>query len=151
MDWSVLNEPDWVLGAEARAALTELTPDARTELSQRLGKNVLTKLKEMIHPWFSSGFEEWADVDVCAAEMRDGALVLHFIADHCNYNFAQSGSDWADHYVFVGAVHLVAGKRKRQSFELAHHVHLTEHEHENYDRRKTLDEVRARVRARLRG
>jgi hypothetical protein len=83
--------------------------------------------------------------------MRDGALVLHFIADHYNYNFAQSGSDWADHYVFVGEAHLVGGKRKRETFELERHVHLTEHEDAGYDPRKILAAVRSEVRARFRG
>src|SRR5436190_10017441 len=100
MDWSVLTDPDSKLGDDARAALAELNADARADLSQKLGKNVNKKLAEMIHPWFSRGQHDWADVDVYAAEMRDGALVLHFLADHYNYNFAQSGSDWADHYVF---------------------------------------------------
>ena len=82
--------------------------------------------------------------------MRDGALVLYFIADHYNYNFAQSGSDWADHYVFVGEACLVGGKRKHETFTLERHVHLTEHEHDDHDRRKIIDTVRAEKRAKLR-
>lgn len=151
MDWSVLTDPDSKLGDDARAALTELDADARADLSQKLGKNVNKKLEEMIHPWFSRGQHDWADVDVYAAEVREGALVLHFIADHYNYNFAQSGSDWADHYVFVGEAHLVGGKRKRETFELERHIHLTEHEHDDYDRRKIIEIVRAEMRAKLLG
>jgi len=151
VDWSVLTDPDSNLGDSARAALAELNADARADLSQKLGTAVNRKLEEMIHPWFSPGQHDWADVDVCAAELRDGALVLHFIADHYNYNFAQSGSDWADHYVFVGEVHLAGGKRKHQTFELARHVHLTEREHDDYDRSEIVGAVRAEMRARLRG
>jgi len=114
-------------------------------LSQGLGTIVNKKLAEMIHPWFSKGMHDWADVDVYAAEMRDGALVLLFIADHYNYNFAQSGSDWADHYVFVGEAHLVGGKRKQESLALERHVHLTEHQHDDYDRRKIIETVRGEM------
>jgi hypothetical protein len=150
MDWSVLTDPDANLGDDARAALAGLKPDTRSGLSQGLGTIVNKKLAEMIHPWFSKGMRDWADVDVYAAEMREGTLVLHFIADHYNYNFAQSGSDWADHYVFVGEAHLVGGKRKRESFALERHVHLTEHEHDDYDRRKIIETVRAEMHAKLR-
>lgn len=144
MDWSVLTDPD--LGEDVRSALAKLNQDVRTGLSHGLGTIVNKHLEKMIHPWFSPGMHEWANVDICAAELRDGALVLHFIADHYNYNSAQSGSDWADHYVFAGEAHLVGGKRKHQWFELARHVHLTEGEHdEGYDRRSTVGAVRAEM------
>lgn len=151
MNWSALTDPDANLGEDARAALSKLDRDTRTGLSQGLGTIVNKKLAEMIHPWFSKGMRDWADVDVYAAEMRDGALVLHFIADHYNYNFAQSGSDWADHYVFVGEAHLVGGKRKHETFELERHVHLTEHEHDDYNHRNIIKSVRAEMRVKLRG
>jgi hypothetical protein len=148
-DWSVLADPD--LREDVRAALAKLSLDTRRGLSHGLGSIVNRHLAEKIHPWFSPGMHEWADVDVYAAEMRDGVLVLHFIADHYNYNFAQSGSDWADHYLFAGEAHLVGGKRKHEAFALERHVHLTEHEHDDYDRRKIIDTVRAEMRAKLRG
>ena len=147
----MLTDPDANLGDDARTALAGLNPDTRTGLSQGLGTIVNKTLEKMIHPWFSKGMHDWAHVDVYAAEMRDGVLVLHFIADHYNYNFAQSGSDWADHYVFVGEAHVVAGKRKDQTFALERHIHLTEHEHDDYDRRKIIETVRAEMRAKLRG
>lgn len=149
MDWSALTHPD--LGDDVRAALDALGRDRRTGLSQALGTIVNKKLAEMIHPWFSGGIHEWARVDVYAAEMREDALVLHFIADHYNYNFAQSGSDWADHYIFAGEARVVAGKRRRETFELERHIHLTEREHEEYDAGKVVDAVRAELRTRRRG
>ena len=149
-DWSVLADPD--LREDVRAALAKLSLDTRRGLSHGLGSIVNRHLEKKIHPWFSPGMHEWADVDVYAAEMREGVLVLHFIADHYNYNFAQSGSDWADHYVFVGEAHLVGGKRKHQAFELARHVHLTERQHDDgYAPRVTVDAVREEMRAKLRG
>jgi hypothetical protein len=151
MDWSVLTNPDASLRDDARAALEKLGADIRMGLLQGLGTIVNKKLEEMIRPWFSRGMHDWADVDVYGAEMRNGVLVLHFIADHYNYNFAQSGSDWADHYVFAGEAHVVARKRKHQTFVLERHVHLTEGEDEDYDRRKIVDAVRAEMRAKLRG
>jgi hypothetical protein len=150
VDWSVLSDPD--LRENVRAALAKLSPDTRTGLSHGLGTIVNRHLEKEIHPWFSPGMHEWANVDVYAAEMRDGALVLHFIANHYNYNFAQSGSDWADHYVFGGEAQLVGGKRRHQAFELVHHVHLTERQHDDgYDQRATVDAVREEMRAKLRG
>ena len=149
MDWSVLTDPD--IREDVRAALAKLNRDVRTGLSHGLGTIVNRHLGKMIDPWFSPGMHEWAEVDVYAAELRDDTLVLHFIADHYNYNFAQSGSDWADHYLFVGEAHLVGGKRERQTFVLERHVHLTEHQHDGYDRRKIVDAVRGEVRARFRG
>jgi hypothetical protein len=151
VNWSVLTDSGASLSEEARAELAKLSADARTGLLQGLGTIVNRALEKMIHPWFSPGMHEWADVDVYAAGIRDGALVLHFIAEHYNYNFAQSGSDWADHYVFAGEACLVGGRRKRQTFALERHVHLTEHEHDTYDRRKIVDAVRAEMRAKLRG
>ena len=149
-DWSVLADPE--VRDDVRAALGKLNQDVRVGLSHGLGTIVNKHLEQMIHPWFSAGMHDWADVDVYAAEMRDGTLVLHFIADHYNYNSAQSGSDWADHYVFVGEAHLVGGKRKHQVFELAQHVHLTEREHDDgYDRRATVDGVRAEMLGKLQG
>jgi hypothetical protein len=145
MGWSVLTEPNSKLGEDVRAALGKLSPDTRTGLAHGLGTIVNRHLEKEIHPWFSKGTHDWADVDVYAAEMREGALVLHFIADHYNYNFAQSGSDWADHYVFVGKAHLVGGKRKHETFALERHIHLTEHEHDDYDRRNTVDAVRGEM------
>ena len=149
-DWSVLADPE--VRDDVRAALGKLNKDVRMGLSHGLGTIVNKHLEKTIHPWFSAGMHEWANVDVYAAELRDGALVLHFIADHYNYNSAQSGSDWADHYVFVGEARLVGGKRKTQSFELARHVHLTEREHDDgYDQRSTVDAVRADMLGKLFG
>jgi hypothetical protein len=149
VDWSVLSDPD--LREDVRAALAKLSPDTRTGLSHGLGTIVNRHLEKEIHPWFSPGMQEWANVDVYAAQMRDGVLVLHFIADHYNYNFAQSGSDWADHYVFGGEAHLVGGKRRHQAFVLERHIHLTEHEHDGYEPRKIVDAVRGELRARFHG
>jgi hypothetical protein len=57
----------------------------------------------MIHPWFFAQ-QDWADVDVYAAGMRDDALTC--IADHYSH-FAQSART-ADH---LSSRHLVGGKR----------------------------------------
>jgi len=149
MDWSVLSDPEANLSGDTIAELSDLDYDGRAKLLQELGTIVLKHLKEMIHPWFSSGVHDWADVDIYAAEMRGEVLVLHFIADHYNYNFAQSGSDWADHYVFVGEAQLVGGKRIQQTFALECEVHLTERQHDDYAPRETVNTVRTRMRAKL--
>lgn len=49
-----------------------------------------------------------------------------FLFDHYVYNFAQSGSDWADHY-FVRGTATVAGDRLvKSAFTLVRTIHLTE-------------------------
>jgi len=151
MNWSVLSDPKANLSDETKAALDKLDTDARRNLLQELGKIVNKKLAEMISPWFSSGLYDWADIDVYAAEMREDVLVLHFIADHYNYCFAQSGSDWADHYLFDGELHLVGGKRMHETFALVSEVHLTERQHDDYSSQETVEAVRARMLAKLPG
>ena len=151
MEWSVLSDPSANLSDDTKAELDKLDSDARTALLKELGMIVIKQLKEMIFPWFSSGMQDWADVDVYAAEMREHSLVLFFIAGHYNYNFAQSGSDWADHYVFAGEAHLDGGKLKQQTFALECEVHLTEYQHDDYSTRETIEAVRARLRAKRSG
>jgi hypothetical protein len=112
---------------------------------------VLKELEKMIAPWFSRGMQDHADVDVFHASVRGDAVVLHFIADHDNYNFAQSGSDWDDHYVFAGEAEFVRDRLGHVAFALERHVHLTEQEHEHYDARVIRDLVRDELRARLDG
>ena len=72
----MLTDPN--LGDDARAALAGLNPDTRTGLSQGLGTIVNKTLEKTIHPWFSKGMHDWADVDVYAAGMRDGMRLVRF-------------------------------------------------------------------------
>ena len=142
--WSVLTDGEASVSPEVRAAVAALDENA---IGHEVGRRVLKKLAADIHPWFSAGVHDWADVDVYAAEMRGETLVLRFIADHYNYNFAQSGSDWADHYLFDGEIHVVDGKRRRETFEQVRHVHLTERESDEYSIRETFEAVRRERRA----
>ncbi len=152
IDWSVVTDPPPELSDDARAALASVSTDARRGISQSLGTRVLRKVEEDTAPWFSKGIHDWADVDVYGATVRDdGALVIHFIADHLNYNYAQSGSDWADHYIYVGEAIVVDGRRTSETFALERHVHLTEHQYEGYTPRKVVDAIRNEMRAKLRG
>lgn len=53
----MLTDPEANLGDDARAALAELSRDARADLSQELG-TVVNQKEEMIHPWFASGMHD---------------------------------------------------------------------------------------------
>lgn len=147
-DWSVLNAD---LTQDTRQALAAINADARRGMAQAVGTLVLRKLAADIHPWFSRGMHDYADLDVFAAELREGTLVLHFLADHYNYNFAQSGSDWADHYFYVGEIHVVAGRRTKETFALERHVHLTEQQDAHYRPSDAVELFRAELLARWRG
>jgi hypothetical protein len=57
---------------------------------------------------------------------------LTYLAEHYVYNFAQSGSDWADHYFVRGSATLVSGCLGAHTFALVRHVHLTEWDSNHY-------------------
>lgn len=60
-------------------------------------------------PWYSP-FSSPPRVEVLGASTgADGVVRVHFVADHLNYCSAQSGSDWAEHHLFVGDVELRDG------------------------------------------
>ena len=151
IDWSVLTDPPPEMSDDVRAELAQLSKDVRRGISQSLGTRVLQKVEADTAPWFSKGMHDWASVDVYGATLRDdGALVIHFIADHFNYNYAQSGSDWADHYFYVGEAIVEGGKRTSETFALERHVHLTEYEVEDYSSKDILATIRNEMRAKLR-
>lgn len=74
---------------------------------------------------------------------------VHFIAHHLNYNFAQSGSDWADHYVLVGSAAFDGASIFDSKLKMAVHESLTERGYDNYDRRPVEQKVRAETLAQL--
>lgn len=65
-------------------------------------------------------------------ELSRKASAVTFLFDHYVYNFAQSGSDWADHY-FVRGTATLAGERLVQSvFSLVRRIQLTEWDADHY-------------------
>lgn len=61
-----------------------------------------------------------------------GGDQLTYLAEHYVYNFAQSGSDWADHYFVRGSATVVNGGLQTHSFALVRHVRLSEGDSNHY-------------------
>lgn len=61
-----------------------------------------------------------------------GAQHVHFLAHHLSYNYAQSGSDWANHYVLVGVAVLEGATVRAPSLALAVSKNLRESDWESY-------------------
>lgn len=103
-------------------------------------------------PWYSS-FSNPPDVEVLGISHSDGTLHVHFLADHLNYCFAQSGSDWADHNLFTGKLSVPAATPKsRPNIQItqADHVSVSERTYDDgYDRTPAKDRVRAALLAQL--
>ena len=150
-DWSVLANASSEALAGPLADVVTPGPQRRAALGRSIGLQVIASLAEKIHPWFSPGLLDHARVDVFAVTHRERHLILHFIADHYNSNSAQSGSDWADHYFYVGEAELDGGTLRRVTFTLEREVHLTEHEEQHYDRQLLRELLRLERCARLAG
>jgi hypothetical protein len=115
------------------------SPRVQAELVAR----ATAAVKEHAAPWYSTSAQEGPAVEVLSSEARDGATVLRLLTHHYNYEFAQSGSDWADHYVLAGRAVVVDDVVTEATFELVRHVHLTERESDHYAPSDTVDAVRA--------
>lgn len=57
---------------------------------------------------------------------------LTYLAEHYVYNFAQSGSDWADHYFVRGSATVANGGLGTHTFALVRHVRLSEWDSSHY-------------------
>jgi hypothetical protein len=65
---------------------------------------------------------------------------IDFLAHRYVYNFAQSGSDWADHYILIGRAYKASGEIVIEP----HHTHLTERESDDYSQADALTQARKR-------
>jgi hypothetical protein len=140
-----LDVPSFAASPLARwQALGERT---RTKLTRAFTDAVLAKLKA--DPWYSS-FSAPPRVEVLGASERDGVTRVHFIADHLNYCYAQSGSDWADHALFAGDVTLQSGAPPVVNIDQVKNVNVTERQWDDgYDREPAVSSLRAHELARL--
>jgi hypothetical protein len=125
----------------------ELAESARTKLTRIFTDAVLAKLQA--DPFYSS-FSAAPRVELLGASERDGVVRVHYIADHLNYCYAQSGSDWADHTLFAGDVTLRSGAPSEVRVDQVKHVSVSEREYDDgYDREPAVSSVRAQELARL--
>lgn len=126
-----------------RAGWTRLPPAVQDRVLSAIHAAVMQRLNE--DPWYSS-FSPPPQLEVLGASPRSGGLCIHFIADHQNYCYAQSGSDWADHNLFAGDLDLQqppGGVLSPVRIQQVGHVHVSEqHWDEGYDRKPAVQRVR---------
>lgn len=84
-----------------RARWESVDAATRAKILEAITQAVLDELKS--DPWYSA-FSGPPRVEILGARDAGHALVVHYIADHLNYCNAQSGSDWANHDLFLGDV-----------------------------------------------
>ena len=86
---------------ELRARWESVDTATRARILEAITQAVLGEVKG--DPWYSA-FSGAPRVEILGARDAGHALVVHYIADHLNYCNAQSGSDWANHDLFLGDV-----------------------------------------------
>lgn len=69
-------------------------------------------------------------------ELSRQASEITFLFEHYVYNFAQSGSDWADHYFVRGTATLAGEHLVKSAFTLVRRIQLSEWEAEHYSPRR---------------
>ncbi|MBS1123876.1 MAG: hypothetical protein H6Q90_6104 [Deltaproteobacteria bacterium] len=127
---------------ELLAAWNQRSDADRTAFTSSIVELVAAKLSADTDPWYPGTLQREPHVQIYAAKQHDRRLTLSFVADHLIYCVAQSGSDWADHYVFVGDVTFEDGKRVAESLALVKHVGLSERETDAYDQEAVVAAVR---------
>jgi hypothetical protein len=130
--------------ADARQSRT--VPDADlASITAALAALVDAKLSADYSPWYPGAGQDPPRIDIYASEERGAELHVRFIADSFVYNQAQSGSDWADHYVYAGGAACKGPALRAQRFALVEHVPMSESQSNNYNRDATVARVRERI------
>jgi hypothetical protein len=73
---------------------------------------------------------------------------VELMFDYVIHNYAQSGSDWADHYVYSGTATLVDGVVTNSKVSLCESESISESAEPTYDRTRLIATVRDKLRAR---
>lgn len=142
-----------VLAQTLHTRWTQLDAATRQRIESALVAAVTQQLER--DPWYSS-FSNPPAVEVLGISHSDGTLHVHFLADHLNYCYAQSGSDWADHNLFTGKLSVPAAApapfESPPSIQItqADHVFVSERTYDDgYDRTPAKDRVRAALLGKL--
>jgi hypothetical protein len=135
--------------------VTELHDDAWTEESEASRTAKLEQLVAFVddklrsNHWYPGAMQQKPRVQVFAASREGAVLRVHFVADHLMYCHAQSGSDWAEHFVFVGDAEFHGGERRACRATLVETVGLSERDVDDYDSAAVIERVRAAAIAKL--
>ena len=82
-------------------------------------------------------------VEVYDEVTEGGRTTLHFVADHYEYNHAQSGSDWAEHLLCAGHAMFEGDRRVDVQVTSIDRRRITERDDETYDARDAVAAFRA--------
>jgi hypothetical protein len=139
------------MSADLLEAWNRLDVKAREACECAIAALVAAKLKADTPGWYPGAMQNEPNVVVYAARGDGRQLTVHFVADHLMYCYAQSGSDWADHYIFTGEATFEGTTCTRSSFALVEDVFLHELETDDYDQRAIAASVRDAAVAKYRG
>jgi hypothetical protein len=106
------------------------------------------RLRADYAPWYPGVGQQPARVEIYASVEANGQFHVQFIADSYVYNHAQSGSDWADHYIYAGEAVCNGPQVRAHRLVLFEHVPMSEYDSNTYDQDKTFSAARARLVAR---
>lgn len=118
-----------------------LSAEERTTVLAGIVDIVARKLK--INPWYPGAMQSEPRALLCSLVREGDQLTVHAIADHLMYCFAQSGSDWATHFVFRGEALFVGGRVLWDDIKLVRTVELSERDTDDYVTEATIDAVLA--------
>jgi len=121
------------LTPEALLATWDALPNkTRTTITEALIAAADAELRRF-DTYYPSSYGEVPAVEPLGVLTDPGGVVrVHFHAHHLNYNFAQSGSDWADHYVLVGNAELAGETLGAIAMEMASHTNIRERDWDDY-------------------
>ena len=116
------------------------TQAERTSILAAVTQLVIAELAQKM--WYPGSNNGQPDVDVYAAIADGPRMTVHFVADYMIYCSAQSGSDWANNYVYVGTVTFTDGKLVAHELVLVRDEYLSERRAESFDTRAVAAGVR---------
>ncbi len=109
-----------------------MNENQRKARCETIAKRIWTILKAEVGAFYANESDR-PEITVLASEDVEGGLIrLRYIADHYVYNFAQSGSDWADHYFGVGEAVFKGAELVSEQFTRTRTIGLSEQDADAY-------------------
>lgn len=102
-------------------------------------------------PHYPGMMQDAPRVEVFAANRDGRKLTVHFVADHLMYCRTITGSDWAEHFVFVGTARFEHDRVVSVELTGEQVKHLSELEVDDYATERLVKACRDEAIARLRG
>jgi hypothetical protein len=126
-------------------AWNERSESERATIVAALVEIAAAQLSEDAHPWYPGAAQTKPRVEVYAATRDGNRWTVSFVADHLIYNFAQSGSDWADHYVLAGDAVFEDDRKIAESVAVVDQRHVREYDYDYYEPKRLVAEMLAKL------